>query len=523
MAEKQKESKHGQDERREHKLIEDRILKLEDIRSKGVEPYPYHYVPTHHAKTIKEQHKLLKPEERTEEDVSVAGRIVLLRRMGKVSFITLRDGSGDIQLYVSKELVLDAAYDLLKKCDIGDIVGVKGTIFATKSGEITVEARSFTLLCKSLFPLPDKFHGLQDKELRYRRRHVDLIMNPQVRDVFVKRSKMISAIRSFLDERGFVEVETPLLQTQYGGASARPFVTHINAWNMPMYLSISPELYLKRLVVGGFEKVYTICKNFRNEGVDHAHNPEFTMIEVYEAYADYQDMMALTEECFAHVCKELHGTTVVTHTKEDGSTMALDFKPPWKRMTMIEAIEGVLGIDVAKKTVEELETFCAENQVPYDAPTWGSLVQSIFDELVEHTLAGPVHVFDRPKEATPLCKRHRADDRLNEQCEPICLGMEMGNIYSELNDPQLQEALLEEQAEKGRGGDEEAHPMDYDFLDAIKTGLPPTGGLGWGIDRMALVLLGQQSIRDVIFFPTMKPQADDEERADEEQNDKKER
>ena len=510
MAEEKKEP-----HKEEHKLVQDRITKLEEIRSMGVNPYPYHYEQTHHAKEIKEQHKLLKPEEHTKENVSVAGRILLFRRMGKVTFITLRDQSGDIQLYVAKEQVGDATYDVLKKCDIGDIVGAKGLIFATKTGETTVEVREFTLLCKSLLPLPDKFHGLQDKELRYRKRYVDLIVNPQIRDVFAKRSKMISAIRQFLDERGFMEVETPLLQTQYGGANARPFVTHINAWNMPMYLSISPELYLKRLVVGGFEKVYTICKNFRNEGVDHSHNPEFTMIEIYQAYADYNDMMKLTEECFAHVCKTLHNTTIVTHAKEDGKTIALDFTPPWKRMTLVEAIQSVLSIDVAKMSVEELEEYCIKSQIPYDTMTWGSMVQSIYDEKVEHALIGPVHVFDRPKEATPLCKRHRENEQLNEQCEPVCMGMEIGNIYSELNDGLLQEQLLNEQVEKGRGGDEEAHPMDYDFLEAIKTGLPPTGGIGWGIDRMALVLLGLESIRDVIFFPTMKPESADEKVKDE--------
>jgi lysyl-tRNA synthetase, class II len=355
--------------------------------------------------------------------------------------------------------------------------------------------------------LPEKFHGLKDKELRYRQRYVDLIMTPEVKEVFKKRSAIIKAIRNFMESRGFMEVETPLLQTQYGGASARPFKTHINAWNMPMYLSISPELYLKRLIVGGFEKVFTICKNFRNEGVDHKHNPEFTMIEAYQAYADYNDMMKLIEDCYEFCALEVLGTTKVKRVVNE-KEVELDFKAPWPRLTMAEAIKKHISIDVDLMSVEDLKEFADKNKVEYKSTDgWGDLVLELFD-LVESKIIQPTHIIDMPKEGTPLCKRHRDDARLNEQCEPIGVGMELGNMYSELNDPLVQETELKLQVEKGRGGDEEAHPMDEDFINAIKIGMPPTGGIGWGVDRMIMLLLEQEGIRDVIFFPTMKPEED---------------
>jgi lysyl-tRNA synthetase, class II len=491
-----------------NRLVLERVKKIEELKASGVNPFPYKYNPTHHASQIKEKHKNMAPAEHTDDSVSVAGRIILFRRMGKICFITLLDQTGTIQLFFGKDTIGEQSFEVLKKLDMGDIIGVKGVVFTTKTGEITIEAKEFTLLCKSIMPLPEKYHGLSDKELRYRQRYIDLIVNPLIREVFLKRSKMISAIREFLDNRGFMEVETPLLQTQYGGASAKPFVTHINAWDMPMFLSISPELYLKRLVVGGFEKVYTICKNFRNEGVDHKHNPEFTMIEIYQAYSDYNDMMKLIEECYEFVCLKLNGTTKVNFKKENGEEVLLDFKAPWKKMTLSEALKEHLNIDVEKMSASDLEEYCIKNKIEYGDLSWGALVQNIFDEKVEDEIKQPTHIYDRPKEATPLCKRHRTDERFNEQCEPVCMGMELGNMYSELNDPILQEQLLKEQVERGRGGDEEAHPMDEDFINAIRVGLPPTGGIGWGIDRMALVLLGQESIRDVIFFPTMKPEAE---------------
>jgi lysyl-tRNA synthetase class 2 len=502
---------------REEQVIQERIKKLNELRKEKIEPYPYKFDKKNSSSELQKKYAKLAPDERTKDVVKTAGRVMTIRDIGSLIFSTIQDGEGKLQIVLQKGETSDKELEMFKKyVDSGDFVGVEGTVFRTKRGEISILVKSVELLSKSILPLPEKWHGIQDKEERYRKRYLDLIVSPDVKEVFVKRSLMIKAIREFLDARGFLEVETPLLQTQYGGASARPFVTHINAWNMKMYLSISPELYLKRLVVGGYEKVYTICKNFRNEGVDHSHNPEFSMIEIYEAYADYNDMMKLMEECYEYVCKKINGTTKVKVKDKEGKEVELDFKAPWKRMTLYDAVDEYTCLDIKNMTLNELKDYCQENKIPYTKDSsFGSLVQAIFDEQVEHKIIGPVHVYDRPKEATPLCKRHRLNKELNEQCEPIGLGMELGNIYSELNDPLMQEELLKEQAEKGRAGNEEAHPMDEDFLEAIRTGLPPTGGIGWGIDRMALLLLGQESIRDVIFFPTMKPEIVQQEKKEE--------
>lgn len=486
-------------------LTQEKLRKLAEIKAMDINPYPHSYTKIDATKKIKQEFENLQAEEHSGKTVKTAGRIMTLRKMGKASFMHIQDEFGKIQLYVRADQIGDEPYAFLKKLDLGDIIGVEGEVFKTKTGEITINISSFVLLCKSIKPLPEKFHGLKDKELRYRKRYLDLIMNQDVKETFLKRSIMIRAIREFLHKRGVVEVETPLLQTQYGGASARPFKTHINAWNMPMYLSISPELYLKRLIVGGFEKVFTICKNFRNEGVDQSHNPEFTMIEIYEAYADYTDMMKLVEDCYEHACIAVNGTTKVKHIYDE-KEVEIDLKAPWPRKTMAEAIKEVCDIDVLSMTAEQLLTYCRQESIETESESWGHLVMTIFEEKVEHTIIQPTHIYDMPKEGTPLCKRHRSDDRLNEQCEPIGLGMELGNMYTELNDPHLQKKSLEEQAEQARGGDEEAHPYDADFVEAIETGMPPTGGIGWGIDRMAIVLTGAESIRDVILFPTMKPE-----------------
>jgi lysyl-tRNA synthetase, class II len=494
-----------------NKLVEEKIKKLNEIKQKGVIPYPYSYKKEDNAKDINEKYSILNPEEKKEDKISCAGRIMNLRRMGKATFLHIQDMSGRLQVYFRENDIGEEKYSLLKLTDIGDFIGVEGTIFKTKTGEVTIYAKSFEFLSKSIQPLPEKYHGLTDKEIRYRQRYVDLIMNPEVKEVFLKRSMMIKAIRDFLDNKGFIEVETPLLQTQYGGANARPFKTYINAWNMPMYLSISPELYLKRLIVGGFEKVYTICKNFRNEGVDQSHNPEFTMIELYQSYADYKDMMKLIEECYEYVALKVNGTTKVKHII-DNKEIEIDFKAPWPRKTTAEIIKDNLNIDIENMTKEQLIDFLKNNKIEIPKEkNWGNLVLTIFDELIEDRIIQPTHIYDRPKEGTPLCKIHRKNEKYNEQCEPIALGMEIGNMYSELNDPIIQKKLFKEQEEKGRGGDEEAHPMDYDFLNCLEIGMPPTGGIGWGIDRMAILLLGQSSIRDVIFFPTMKPKTKENE------------
>jgi lysyl-tRNA synthetase, class II len=489
----------------DNRLMKERVEKLNRLRELGINPYPYSFATTHESKGILKKYEKLKPEEKTSDKVRVAGRIMQLRRMGKATFMHIQDDKGKLQLYFRAEDIGDKTYELLKLLDMGDIIGVEGTVFKTKTGEVTVYASDFDILCKAVRPFPEKYHGLQDKELRYRKRYLDLIFNPESKDVFVKRSRMIDAVREFFRSRGFMDVETPSLQTIYGGANAKPFVTHINAWDMRMYLSISPELYLKRLLVGGFDKVFTICKNFRNEGVDRFHNPEFTMLESYQSYADYNDVMRLVEECFEHVCMKVNGTTKVKHVY-NSQQVEIDFKAPWPRMTMVDALKGFAGVDVAGLDRAALAQLMINYNVEYEGDfTAGTAIQLLFEALVEDKLIHPIHIIDHPKETTPLCKRHRGNPELIERFESYCLGAELCNAYSELNDPLVQRKLLEEQAAELRGGVEEAHPMDEDFVEAIEYGMPPAGGLGIGIDRMAIVLTGAESIRDVILFPTMKP------------------
>ncbi len=500
-------------------LDESKLKKLHEIQNKGINPYPYTYNQTHHASQIQIHYHQLAPEASTTDKVSVAGRIMLKRVMGKASFFQIQDESGKIQLHLSQDHLGEESYELItKKTDIGDIIGVQGTIFRTKMGEITIKTEKAEMLCKSLLPLPEKFHGLKDIELKYRQRYLDLIMNPDVKTTFVKRSQMIKVIRDYFAQKGFMEVETPVLQTIYGGANAKPFVTHINAWNMKMYLSISPELHLKRLLVGGFEKVYTICKNFRNEDVDTTHNPEFTMLEIYQAYVDYTKMMEYLEEVYERACTQMHGSTKVKHNYK-GEEVIIDFKAPWKRMTMLESIKHYANIDAQKMTIEHLLPILKQHKIEHSNDvTWGEAVSLLFEELVEHHLIQPVHITDHPVETTPLCKTHKTDKRLIERFESFCMGMEISNAYSELNDPVIQRALLEEQAEKLRAGGDENHPMDEDFVNAIEYGMPPAGGLGFGIDRMAIILTAVESIRDVILFPTMKPFVEEQAEAANEKN-----
>jgi len=488
------------------KIDEAHLHKLNEIKQAGIEPYPYTFSPTHHAADIQRKYEHLKAEEHTKDVVVVAGRIVLRRPMGKAAFAHLQDQSGRVQLYFREDELGEKTYDLLvKKTDLGDIMGVSGIVFKTKTGETTIEVMDGQLLSKSLLTMPEKYHGLKDIELKYRQRYVDLFINPEVKDVFTKRSKMLKVIRDFFNEKGFLEMETPTLQTIYGGARAKPFVTHINTWKMKMYLSISPELYLKRLLVGGFEKVFTICKNFRNEDVDTSHNPEFTMLEVYQAYVDYTQMMEYMEQIYEKACIALNGKTTVKHNYK-GEEITIDFKAPWKRMTMMEALKHYADIEVSAMTEKHIRNLVEINALKYEGElTWGKGVQLLFEELVEDKLIQPIHITDHPLETTPLCKKHRTDDRLIERFESFCLGMELCNAYSELNDPILQRTLLEEQSEELGKGDEEAHPLDEDFLTAMEYGMPPAGGLGFGVDRMAIFLTGVGSIRDVILFPTMKP------------------
>ncbi len=490
---------------KESPLVKIRLEKLEALRNAGIDPYPYTYSQTHHASEVNLKYASLEKEEQTTDHVSVAGRIMQFRSMGKIAFAHIQDQTGRVQLYFRENDLGPEKYSILKKIDLGDIIGAEGHVFKTRMGEVTVYVSGFKVLSKAILPLPEKFHGLKDEEIRYRKRYLDLIANPEVKDVFVKRAAIIDSVREVLKKKGFLEVETPLLQTQYGGGNAKPFRTHINAFSMDMFLSISPELFLKRLLVGGYEKVFTICKNFRNEGVDRSHNPEFTMLEAYEAYTDYEGMMGLIEEIFESACLRIHGKTKISVRDK-----MLDFKRPWKRISMKDALAVHAGIDPDKLSDEELFELRTTYNISYEGDlTRGKMIQLLFEELAEPKLDGPIHVIDHPKESTPLCKKHKKDDELIDRFESYILGVEITNGYSELNDPVIQRSLLEEQARQLRGGDEEAHPMDEDFVEAIETGMPPAGGVGLGIDRMVMFLTDSKSIRDILFFPIMKPEMEE--------------
>ena len=434
--------------------------------------------------------------------VSLAGRLISKRLMGKAGFAHIRDAEGDIQLYFRIDALGEEKYDEFKKIDIGDIIGVKGEVFTTHKGEISVKVADFTLLTKSLRPLPEKYHGLKDTEIRYRKRYLDLIVNPEVKDVFVKRSAIIASIRTFLNERGFIEVETPILNTIMGGANARPFVTHHNTLDMDMYLRIAPELYLKRLIVGGFDKVYEMGRLFRNEGMDTRHNPEFTTMELYQAYADYSDMMDITEELYKYCAEKVLGTTLLNYQGEE-----VDLGKKWERVTMTDIVKKVTGIDFGgdpdMTAIRAQAKALGVEIAPDDG--WGNALYKVFDEKVEETLTGPIFVIDYPVEVSPLAKRKPSDPRLTERFEFFINAREMGNAFSELNDPEDQRARFEDQVKKREKGDDEAQMMDEDYVTALEYGLPPTGGLGIGIDRMVMLFTDSASIRDVLLFPTMKP------------------
>lgn len=489
----------------EEDIIKERIRKLNELKELGINPYPYSYKKTHDASEILEKYNTLKPEEESKDTVNVAGRLMQMRKMGKASFMHIQDQSGKIQLYFRQDDIGKEKYKLIKKLDIGDFIGVFGNIFATKTGEISIYVKDFEILCKSLKPLPEKFHGIKDEDIRFRKRELDLIMNPDTRKLFEKRTKIINAVREFMNKKGFLDVQTPTLQTIYGGAEARPFITHINAWDMNLYLQISPELFLKRLIVGGFEKVYTICKNFRNEGVDKTHNPEFTMMEFYQSYVDYEEMMKMTEELFEYVALKVLGNTKIKYDDKE-----IDLKAPWQRITVKEALKKFAKLDVDKLSDDELQDLVNENKIELEDYTRGWMIIGLFEELVEPNLIQPIFVTDYPKEASPLCKEKRGNPELIEKVEPYINGWEIGNGYSELNNPAMQRELLEKQAEDLRGGAEEAHPMDEDFVNAIETGMPPTGGMGIGIDRMIILMTDANSLREVLLFPTMKPEQNDD-------------
>lgn len=488
----------GQDTENLNEILLVRRQKLKELQQSGKDPFKIvKYDVTHRSNEIIENF-----DEMDGKRVSAAGRIMSKRGMGKASFCDIQDRGGKIQIYVRIDDLGTEAYEEFKKYDIGDIVGVEGVVFRTHKGEISIRAEKITMLAKSLKPLPEKWHGLKDVDLRYRQRYLDLIMNPDVRKTFVLRSKIIKEIRKFLDERDFLEVDTPMLNTIQGGAAARPFITHHNALDLDLYLRIAPELYLKRLIVGGFEKVYEMGRMFRNEGISVKHNPEFTMMEVYEAYTDYNGMMELTEELISTVAKNVLGTTKIVYQGQE-----IDLTTPWKRMTMRDAVLEYTGIDFDSiKTDEEARAAARAKNIDVGGKlTKGEVMNLVFEELVEEHLIQPTFIIDYPVEVSPLTKRKADRPELTERFELFIYGREMANAYSELNDPIDQKERFLQQVRKREEGDEEASMMDDDFINALEYGMPPTGRLGIGVDRLIMLLTDSYSIRDILLFPTMKP------------------
>ena len=482
-----------------------RRQKLADLRAAGCDPFTITKFPQDaYSADLKAEYASLPNEADAGRTAALAGRMMSKRVMGKASFAHLRDDKGDIQLYVRRDELGEDAYAGFKKLDVGDIIGVKGEVFRTKTGELSLRVTELTLLAKSLRPLPEKFHGLTDTEMRYRQRYVDLIANPEVKDTFVKRSRILKEIRAYLDEKGFLEVDTPILTPFEIGASARPFITHHNTLNMDMVLRIETELYLKRLVVGGMDRVYEVGRIFRNEGMDPKHNPEFTTVELYQAYADFNDMMDLFEALLSGAAQELLGTYQIEWQGEQ-----IDLTPGWPRLPMHEAVKKYTGLDFMAISSDEEAVAAARSigvELPETAdPTWGNALYEVFDQKVEEKLIQPTFITMHPVDVSPLAKRSPADPRLTERFELFICHSEMGNAFSELNDPIDQRARFQKEVEARAKGDDEAGMMDEDFLTALEYGLPPTGGLGIGIDRCVMMLTNSDSIRDVILFPTMKP------------------
>ena len=482
-------------------LLQIRRDKLNKLKEEGKNPFEIRkFNRTHTSQEIKDHY-----EELEGKDVTIAGRMMAKRIMGKASFCHIQDGEGRIQSYISINDLGEEAYKQFKEDDIGDIIGITGFVFKTKTGEISIHAKEVTLLSKSLRPLPEKFHGLKDTDLRYRQRYVDLIMNPEVKNTFLSRSRIITEVRNILDKKGYLEVETPILNSISGGATARPFITHHNTLDIDMYLRIALELNLKRLVVGGFDKVYEIGRVFRNEGMDIRHNPEFTMLELYAAYQDYHDMMDIVEEIFSTVCMKIKGTMKITYQGQE-----IDLTPTWKRISMIDSIKEITGIDFNQINSNEEAVSLARERgltVEQGKETRGDIISLFFDEYVEKTLIQPTFIYDYPVEISPLAKKSPKDNRLTERFEFFICGREYGNAFSELNDPIDQYERFKKQVEAREAGDEEAGMMDEDYINALEIGLPPTGGLGIGIDRFVMLLTDAPSIRDVLLFPTMKPLA----------------
>jgi lysyl-tRNA synthetase class 2 len=479
-------------------IMEQRMAKIKALIEAGINPYPYSYRVSHLSAEVKARFDELSA---GAEKVSVAGRLMSMRPHGKAAFGHLRDRSGDIQVYYKMDDLGASKYALLDAVDIGDFLGVEGEVFRTRTGEITVHARDFAVLAKALRPLPEKWHGLKDKETRYRQRYVDLFANLDVREVFVKRAAAISAMRAFLAFRGFVEVETPVLQPIYGGASASPFITHHNALDMKLYLRIADELYLKRLLVGGLDRVYEIAKDFRNEGIDRTHSPEFTQLELYQAFADYEDMMGLFEDLVEKTALAVLGTAEVTYPGRQAS-----LRSPWKRLRVEDALKQLAGVDLGKASDEDLRKVCSEAaEGDWAAVPRGALIDEIIDHFVQPNLIDPTLLCDYPVETSPLAKVSRRDARFAERFEPFAFGIELGNAFSELNDPVEQRKRLEAQR---LGTDED---IDLDFIRALEYGMPPAGGLGVGVDRVVMLLTDSHSVRDVVLFPQMRQESDIED------------
>lgn len=512
--------------------FQNRTRKLAEIRQTGIDPYPAHYTPTDTALSLQQRFNTAEVGHSddaaagTTKSVKIAGRVVLFRSMGKNAFAHLQDETGRIQVMFNRDSTLVSGYEggseegdlthykfIEKKIDLGDIIGVDGHLFRTQKGELTIFAKEVTLLCKTLLPLADKHGGLNDKELRYRKRWLDLISHPEVTQLFRKRSHIVHEIRRYFHDQHFLEVETPILQSIYGGAEARPFKTVLNALDQEMFLRISLEIPLKKLIVGGMHRIYEMGRVFRNEGIDRNHNPEFTLLEAYAAYWDYKDMMSLVEKLFERLAIDLYGTTLVPYTSPDsGETISIDMKAPWKRMSMKESLKHYGNLDVDAMSDEEIRTMLKDSGhcdlKKLNGLSRGLLIAALFEVIVESHLIQPHHIYDHPIETTPLCKPHR-DPKLRaeglvERFESFILSQEICNAYSELNDPEIQRRLLEQQAARKDAGDEEASPLDEEFIEAICQGMPPTGGIGIGIDRLVMILTNSHSIRDVLYFPWMK-------------------
>ena len=483
-------------------IINFRMQKLERLREAGVDPFPHNFKPTNYSNEIKDQFKVLE-----NKDVIVAGRIMAMRKMGKASFFQIEDSDGRIQVYIKKDEVGDSLYNIFKLLDIGDFIGVNGFVFKTKTKEISVHAKSITVLAKSIRPLPivkekdgETFDSFEDKEQRYRNRHLDLIVNPEVKEVFRKRTIITSALRSYLDNEGFLEVETPVLQPLYGGANARPFKTHHNTLDQTLYLRIADELYLKRLIIGGIDRVYELSKDFRNEGMDRNHNPEFTMLEWYEAYSDYNDQMNRVEDIIRFAANS------IDKMKFDWGDVSIDLSKKFDRKPYLDLLKDATGEDLLEADIKKLRSVCKENSIEIsNKENYGQLLDELMRRLVEPNLTQPVFIIDHPREISPLAKSHRSGEvKLVERFELFIGGAEFANSFSELNDPLDQRDRLENQAKLREKGDDEAQPIDDSFIEAMECGMPPTGGVGLGVDRLVMLLTNNRSIRDVLLFPAMR-------------------